>query len=702
MRRLHTLTLPTLLLTMLTAGTAHATPWTENMPFSDTENASLPSCKVDAADLNGDGNIDLVFANTGGTMGGDPDSPLAQQAFMNNGDGTFTDVSATIFGGAKFTGRSVKLRDIDYDDDIDIILGTTWISQSQLFINDGLGNFTNETAMNLPQVLAGVGDLEVGDADDDGDLDIVLLNWGDDPETDEVVNAPSAGGRTLLWSQMGDPEFGDPGTGMFDDVTSTNMPPIDLRVGWDVEFYDIDNDYQLDIITSCKWCYTTDQKSLYLYKNDGQGGFSDSPIDPALQGIDGHDLEIIDLNNDQLLDLVTLHDHKTTPGRNRVLLNDNGTGFTFADALWDVSQNPATQDYSASFYDFDSDGDPDIVLGALKFNVDRPDRLMVNDNGTFVQYDSGKMGGLKFQALEDFSATFTSGTCSMVLADLFDNDHKLDVAMSQYDVVTDKVVYKATAEVAEDLAPPIINNYQTVPDPLEFDEDSPVTVRLRVHDNKTPLMIHDFQKDGVYMEGWTVDPNPDPDANPGDQTPAQWYGEYLWRITFDVPDADTFWYRYCAIDAAGNKVCTPVMKSEIIGGGETTTSATATATESDTANTNTISDSDTSNSNSISDSMTETDSDSLSGPTDSNSNTESDSASDSQPTDTFGSNSMTETDSSSNSNTNSDTETDSNSASDTSNQLDDDGCGCDADDGPSGALASLALLGLLGIRRRRR
>ncbi|WP_366524669.1 MYXO-CTERM sorting domain-containing protein [Nannocystis sp.] len=35
-------------------------------------------------------------------------------------------------------------------------------------------------------------------------------------------------------------------------------------------------------------------------------------------------------------------------------------------------------------------------------------------------------------------------------------------------------------------------------------------------------------------------------------------------------------------------------------------------------------------------------------------------------------------------------------------QLDDDGCGCDADSSPAGALGSLALLGLLGIRRRRK
>jgi MYXO-CTERM domain-containing protein len=45
---------------------------------------------------------------------------------------------------------------------------------------------------------------------------------------------------------------------------------------------------------------------------------------------------------------------------------------------------------------------------------------------------------------------------------------------------------------------------------------------------------------------------------------------------------------------------------------------------------------------------------------------------------------------------------DTNTTIDSADQLDDDGCGCDVDESPTqGVLASLALLGLLGIRRRR-
>jgi MYXO-CTERM domain-containing protein len=697
MRRLHTLTLPTLLMTMLTAGMAHAAPWKEDEDFSALENALAPSYKVDAADLNGDGAIDLVFANTDGSDKGTPASTRPQQVYFNDGFGTFTDATDAVYGaGVEYTGRTIKLRDIDDDGDNDIILGTVWITQSQLLLNDGNGNFTNVTATNLPARPANVGDLEVGDVDQDGALDIVLSNWGEDETQDDDVNSNSAGGTTLLWMQTG------PGTAIFSDATAMNMPPDELRMSWDLEFIDVDNDYALDILITCQYCAASE--SLWLLRNDGLGGFAggvsniSSPNDLFA---DSNDVEVIDLNGDTFLDAVVLHDGINA--RNRVLTNDAGNGFTVTtDANWPTIENPKSQDFMAAFYDYDSDKDPDLVIGALKtadMMNPSPDRLMENEVGAFKAW--GPMNVPKNQALEETTKA-SLGTTAIVLAD-FNGDFKLDVAMASADNAPEKYVYMATDEVAPDTAAPIIPNYEKVPDPLNFPDDSPVTVRLRSHDNKSPLMIHDFQADGVpYLESWTVDPNPDPDANPGLKTPGRWYGEYLWTISFDVPDADEFWWRYCAIDAAGNKACTPLEKSDIIGGGETTTSDTNTATESDTANTNTISDSDTSNSNSISDSMTETDSITDSGPTDSMTNTMSESMSDSQPTDSFGSNSMTETDSNSNSNSNSDTETDSNSASDTSNQLDDDGCGCNTDDGPSGALAALALLSLLGIRRRRR
>src|SRR5690606_16242407 len=135
---------------------------------------------------------------------------------------------------------------------VDIIVGTTYQTQSRLYFGDGEGNFTEVTATHLPQRPASVGDIAIGDVDGDGDLDLVLADWGSgNPQT-------NSGGRTMLWL--------NDGTGSFTDATTTHMPEVLVRFSWDLELVDVDNDYDLDIVVSCKSC-----TGSFLFHNDGTG-----------------------------------------------------------------------------------------------------------------------------------------------------------------------------------------------------------------------------------------------------------------------------------------------------------------------------------------------------------------------------------------------------------------------------------------------
>jgi MYXO-CTERM domain-containing protein len=177
-----------------------------------------------------------------------------------------------------------------------------------------------------------------------------------------------------------------------------------------------------------------------------------------------------------------------------------------------------------------------------------------------------------------------------------------------------------------------------------------------------------------YVESWTEDPNPDPDANPGTiSDPGQWYGEYLWRITFNVPKGmKTFWYRKCAIDAAGNRYCTAVESVDDPNFDETTTSDTSSATT---------------------DSNSDTDFTTSDSTTGGNTMSGGDSTTTITTIPTTGSDDITLTNA---------TASESETLADSASELDDDGCGCDTDQSPTqGVLASFALLGLLGLRRRR-
>jgi MYXO-CTERM domain-containing protein len=650
MRRLHYLPVPAFLLSVLLPLVSQGAPWLENKTFF-SENASRGSSMVDAADLDGDGYVDLVFANGNGYDKGTPDSDQVQQAFHNDAGVSTTDITDNVFGpGASYNGRAIKLRDIDGDDDIDIVLGTTWGSQSQLLLNDGLGSFSNETAVNLPQVNASIGDLELGDVDGDGDLDIVLADWGQF----SPVSDAQAGGITQLWTQM------DVNTGMFEDTTLDKMPNLSIRWSWDLELVDVNNDYNLDLVISCFAC---DKNSVYLFANDGDGGFSDVTPNITGQGAAALDVEPVDLDGDNFLDLVTLHD--ATGGRNRVLINTKNGGFEDkSDLVWPKLQNPSSYDHMVAVLDYDSNGLPDLAVGALQPGANKyPDRLMMNNGGKLSQ---------NIAAFEEVKAS--AGTYAIVLAD-FNLDRILDMAMSQNENANEKKVFLGTPELLADTAPPRIPNYQKLAQDIEFGSDQ--SLKVRAHDNKTPVMPHDFQrKDDMYTDGrpyleyWSTDPGPDLEANPGTLSDhGVWYGEALWKISFTVPDeGDRFAYRICAIDAAHNKACTPlenidkpVEETSSTGEGSTgpidpTTGGSSTGG-----------------------------SDSETGPIDT---TLVPTTAFPDPTTTTMT-SLTDTD-------------DSESTTFGIGPYDDDGCGCDTSGSPTqGLLGSLALLGLLGLRRRR-
>ena len=698
MRRLRYLPLPSLLVSSLVSTSVFAAPWVEADKAFFTEAANAPSSKVDAADLNGDGLIDLVFANGGGFDKGDDISDFPQQAFINEGGTVMNDVSASIFGQASYVGRAVKLRDIDYDGDNDIILGTTWVTQSQLFLNDGGGSFSNVTDMNFPKVLASVGDVEVGDVDYDGDLDMILANWG----TGEGSVAQTSGGITLLWTQMGAAGFGEPSTGMFEEATLGQMPNLPVRWSWDLEFVDVDNDYDLDILVSA---YAGDKASLFLFTNDGKGNFTDATAGNIPQGRFSLDVEPIDLNGDGFVDLLTLHDGLS--GRNRLLINDKTGKFVDStDLLWPKLQNPASFDFMAAFYDEDSNGKPDMVIGAIQTaQIKYPDRLVYEKAG---KYESNTTAFTELKA--------SAGTYALVLADLTGPggvpDHRLDVVMGQNENAVDKKVLIATEEVPLDTVAPFLTNVEKL-GAIQYPGNE--VIRLRCNDNKSPLMLHDFKQTGnnegfPYIETWDMEPA-DPDNMPGEKSePGQWYGEYLWRIQFAVPDADVMWYRLCAIDAANNKRCTP-LEMTVVEGGSATESDSKTDTDTDS---DTVTDSTDSQVSATDSTVSATDSTvSASASISESDSTVSDSAT--QPTDSGASVSMSgiPTDAESNSDTKSTisdsdtsaTASNSDTAFETANgtDLDDDGCGCDADSSPAGGtLASLALLGLLGLRRRRK
>ena len=461
--------------------------------------------KVELADANADGLVDVLFAN-----GGDydyPGEPAFSQVFLNRGSGQmFEGATRQVFGSTRMLARVIKVGDVNADGSPDILVGTTFQTQSQLFFGDGSGNFTNVTKTHLPQIKASIGDLEFGDADGDGDLDVVLADWG--------AGSPmeNEGGRTMLWL--------NDGTGHFTNATGARMPDALVRFSWELEFVDVDNDYDLDILVSCKVC-----EGSFLFENDGSGAFTDVTQQKLPQFTNNYDFEAMDVNGDDHLDLVTMNDGPQL--QEHIFLNDRRGGFNDAtDRLWQGSENAGFDDNMTAFLDFDSDGDADLLIGSL----DGPDRLLLNDG-------SGK---LRLVNRTQSILADTPGTLAIAVADL-NGDRKLDAVEAQGEGAWPEKVYLGK-NIPADTAPPVITRVEKVG---SSGADQPLQVRARVHDNKSPTKPHDWRS--VVLR-WTADGRTR-------ETPMQWYGEYLWRGTIDEPPAGEFGCKVCATDAAGNEAC---------------------------------------------------------------------------------------------------------------------------------------------------
>jgi FG-GAP-like repeat len=461
--------------------------------------------KVELADINGDRLVDVLFAN-----GGDydfPGEPAFSQVFLNQGsDQMFDEATQKVFGQTRMLARVIKVRDVNADGSPDILVGTTFETQSQLYLGDDEGNFTNVSKTHLPQIKASVGDLEFGDVDGDGDLDVVLADWGPDSP---MLND---GGRTMLWL--------NDGTGHFKDATEARMPNALVQFSWELEYVDVDNDHDLDVLVSCKVC-----EGSFLFENDGKGAFTDVSQQKLPQFTNNYDFEAMDVNGDDYLDLVTMNDGLSL--REHIFLNDRQGGYNDTTTrLWPDSENVGFDDNMTAFLDFDSDGDADLLIGSL----DGPDRLLMNDG-------SGKM---KLVNRTQSVLGDTAGTLGIAVADL-NGDCKLDVAEAQGEGAWPEKVYLGK-NITADTASPVITEVEKV---SSSGADRPAQVRARVHDNKSPTMPHDWRS--VELR-WTSD-------GQTHQRPMQWYGEYLWRATIDEPPTGDFSYKVCATDAAENEAC---------------------------------------------------------------------------------------------------------------------------------------------------
>jgi len=142
--------------------------------YSDESRARLPvpgnveARKVTPADVDGDGDLDLYFAHVN-WQGREPQDRL----YINDGRGRFTDESASRLPADALLSLDAEFGDLDADGDLDLVQGNR--GSVRIFLNDGQGRFSDVTATALGAEIDGSSiAVELGDFDGDGRLDIFL------------------------------------------------------------------------------------------------------------------------------------------------------------------------------------------------------------------------------------------------------------------------------------------------------------------------------------------------------------------------------------------------------------------------------------------------------------------------------------------------------------------------------------------------
>ncbi|MCI0588383.1 MAG: FG-GAP-like repeat-containing protein, partial [Planctomycetes bacterium] len=140
--------------------------------------------------------------------------------------------------------RTVALGDLNGDGTLDAFVGN-YGEQNRLCLNDGTGVFTDVTVTSLPALSDSTEAVALGDVDGDGDLDAFVGNL-------------SGLNRLHL----------NDGTGVFTDVTFTNLPALGTSSTLAVALGDVDGDGDLDAFVG-----RGGQDRLHL--NGGTGVFTD-------------------------------------------------------------------------------------------------------------------------------------------------------------------------------------------------------------------------------------------------------------------------------------------------------------------------------------------------------------------------------------------------------------------------------------------
>jgi len=480
-------------------------------PCQDT-NPGCYTSWLTTADIDGDGDMDILLANGGGYyQTGKADESVV---YLNDGKGVFTDVTPTAFNNAANRNRQISVADIDGDGDLDIYQpGAFGLDKDKLFVQTAPGVFEDRAATQLPDgLMSHAGSCHMGDLDGDGDPDLIVMDWNMG-STNTIAHAimytNDGSGKFSLAAVQHDGDLYAPTDRLPATIPGAGIAPTlaPMTTGtatyWgvrpiDVDFADVDNDFDIDILVNMRNGFSR------IFINDGHGNFKDGTNWGVVTSADGlkqtvttnypvkqgpyvYNQEVCDIDDDGDIDMLIdnvgpkpLNNYSWsynggtggTIDVSQILIND-GHGKFVDDTANRVTGEPGGDDNALKCADLNNDNHYDLIVATLS---GRSEKLLMNDGtGHFNFVADGIPYG--------FSGTTTSGDSSLShdLAD-FNGDKMLDMVTGQGEGGNfDEKVYYGGGGSVPDTKPPIFRAIQT-PTPLA---ETPTVIRYALRDNVT-------------------------------------------------------------------------------------------------------------------------------------------------------------------------------------------------------------------------
>jgi len=360
-------------------------------------------------DYNNDGLLDIFFVNGGKIAGGlrvpenfeRNDPRYWNRLYRQDRDGSFRDVTqAAGLGNAGNGNYGMGVAVGDYDNDGFPDIYVTNYGKNILYHNNGDGTFTDVTAK--AGVAAGGWSVSAGflDYNNDGHLDLFVTRYMEwDADHNKIC-----GGDWHTYCPPGEfPAttnvlYRNRGDGTFEDVSEQSGIAAKKGRALGVAFADCDGDGFTDIFVS------NDGMQQYFYHNNGDGTFKECALEVGLaltadgKGLSGMGTVFQDYDNDGRPDvLVTV-----LPRELYGLYHNDGDGsFTYKSLEAGLGAlTSGSSGWGVGFEDFDNDGWKDLFVAQSHVldNVEKIDAslrykelplLALNHQGRFERADSG-------------------------------------------------------------------------------------------------------------------------------------------------------------------------------------------------------------------------------------------------------------------------------------------------------------------------